>query len=262
MERAAPLEAFAPERNTGAMFQNAVFDQRATWAAGVFTETDDSADNLQLDGNWRVDGRVTGVPWYVEEEKGRQLLHLGVSRSRIENTDGAARFRSRPESHLAPRYVDTGTFAASHSWLAGAEAALVLGPLSVQAEYLSTWVDTAGDTAMFDGFYAFVSYFLTGENRPYRRTNGTFDRVKPNKNFGLGENSGLGAWEVLLRYSQVDLNDSGITGGRLNDITGGVTWYLNPNWKIYFNYVYAQLDRGAADGDTAHIFQTRFHVDF
>ena len=140
----------------------------------------------------------------------------------------------------------------------------MFGPLSVQGEYFRNWVERpdGADTASFDGFYALVSYFITGENRPYRRGNGTFDRVKPNKNFGLGENSGPGAWEVLLRYSQVNLNDSGISGGRLNDITGGVTWYLNPNWKVMFNYVFAQLDRGVADGDNAHVFQTRFHVDF
>jgi phosphate-selective porin OprO/OprP len=264
MERAAPVEAFAPERNTGAMFQNPVLDQRATWAAGVFTETPDSGDNFRLNGNWRVDGRVTGLPWYDEEAKGRKLLHVGLSGSRIENADGVARIRTRPEAHLAPRYVDTGTFAANYSYLAGAEAALVLGPFSAQGEYLRTWVNRPGglDDATFDGLYAFVSYFLTGEHRPYRRTNGTFDRVKPNHNFGLGENGGAGAWELLLRYSYTDLNDEGITGGRLNDITGGVTWYLNPNWKIMFNYVFAQLDRGVADGDNAHIFQTRFHVDF
>ena len=263
MERAAPLEAFAPERNTGAMFQNAILDQRMTWAAGAFTETDDSADNLAFDGNWRVTGRVTGVPWFVEEGKGRQLLHLGLSGSRIERTDGEARFRSRPEAHLAPRYVDTGTFDADFSHLVGAEAALVFGPFSAQAEYIRSWTDRPADadTAEFDGFYGLVSYFITGEHRPYRRTNGTFDRVKPNRNFGIKEGGGPGAWEVLLRYSQLDLNDAGISGGRLEDITGGVNWYLNPNWKIMFNYVFAHVSRTTADGD-AHIFQTRFHVDF
>jgi phosphate-selective porin OprO/OprP len=264
MERATPVEAFTLDRNTGVMFQNPMFDQRATWAAGVFTDTDDSGDNFRLNGNWNVTARLTGLPWYVEEEKGRQYLHVGLSGSRIENANGLARFRSRPEAHLAPRYVDTGTFAASHSFLAGAEAALVCGPVSVQGEYIRTWVSRPGgaDDAEFDGFYAFVSYFLTGEHRPYRRAEGRFDRVRPNHNFGLGENGGLGAWELLLRYSQLDLNDAGLTGGRLNDITGGVTWYLNPNWKIMFNYVFAQLDRGVADGDNAHIFETRFHVDF
>ena len=262
MERAAPVEAFTLDRNTGAMFQNAILDQRATWAAGVFTETDDSADSFRLDGNWNVTGRFTGLPWFVEE--GRQYLHLGAAASYIENAEGEIRYRARPEAHLAPRYVDTGTFTASHTFLAGAEAALVFGPVSVQAEYIRSWVSRPGgaDDAEFDGFYALVSYFLTGEHRPYRRAEGRFDRVKPKHNFGLGENGGAGAWEVALRYSQVDLNDSGLGGGRLNDITGGVNWHLNPNWKIMFNYVFAQLDRDAADGDNAHIFETRFHVDF
>lgn len=264
MERAAPVEAFAPERNLGAMLQNAVLDQRMTWAAGLFTDVGDSADNFRLHGNWRADARVTALPWYVEEEKGRQLLHVGLSGSTIENADGTARFRTRPEAHMAPRYVDTGSFAANHSYLLGAEAALVFGPLSVQGEYFHTFVDrpAGADMANFDGFYAFVSYFLTGENRPYKKTSGAFDRVKPNHNLGFGDNGGLGAWEVLVRYSQVDLNDAGITGGRLNDITAGLTWYLNPNWKIMANYVFAQLDRGVADGDNSHIFETRIHVDF
>jgi len=263
MERATPLEAFAPDRNVGAMFQNAVFDQHATWALGAFSETGNNGNSV-FDGDWHVTGRLTGLPWYVEEEKGRQYMHLGASASYVENANSEARFRSRPESHMAPRYVDTGTFPASHSFLAGAEAAVVFGPLSVQGEYLRTWVDRPGgaDQASFDGFYAFVSYFLTGENRPYRRAYGTFDRVKPNHNFGFGDNRGMGAWEVLLRYSQLHLNDSGITGGRLNDITAGVNWYLNPNWKIMFNYVFAELDRGVADGDHAQIFETRFHADF
>jgi len=259
MERAVPVEAFAPERNTGAMIQNTALDQRMTWATGIFTDVGDSADNFRLDGNWRVDGRVTGLPWYAED--GHHYLHLGLSGSRIENANGTARFRTRPEAHLAPRYVDTGDFAASHSYLAGAEAAFVFGPLSVQGEYFHTWVN-GGSDPQFDGFYAFVSYFLTGEHRPYKKTSGAFDRVKPNHNFGLGEHGGLGAWEALLRYSAVDLNDSGITGGRLNDVTAGLTWYLNPNWKIMFNYVFAQLDRGVADGDTSNIFETRVHVDF
>jgi phosphate-selective porin OprO and OprP len=260
LERAPALEAFAPDRNVGAMFQNAVLDQRATWAVGGFTETEDTAIGT-FDGDWRITGRLTGLPWYANE--GRQYVHVGVSGSRIENPNGEARFRSRPEAHLAPRYVDTGAFDASHSWLSGLEAALVFGPFSAQAEYLRTWVDRPGgaDTAEFDGFYGMVSYFITGEHRPYRRTNGTFDRVKPHHNFGLSESAGPGAWEVLLRYSQLDLNDAGISGGRLEDVTAGVNWYLNPNWKVMFNYVFAHLNRTTGDGD-AHIFETRFHVDF
>jgi phosphate-selective porin OprO/OprP len=47
----------------------------------------------------------------------------------------------------------------------------------------------------------------------------------------------------------------------LTDYTAGLGWYLNPNTRMQFNYVYADLDRGTASGG-AHIFQMRAQVDF
>jgi len=264
VERSAPIEAFAPERNTGVMLYNNAFEERMTWAVGAFTDVGDSASGT-MDSDFRIDGRLSGLPWYDEEAKGSRFLHLGVSGSYINPQNDAARYRSRPEAHLAPRFVDTGTFAADHGYLFGGEAALVCGPFSVQAEYLQTWVDTpAAGRVSFNGFYAAASYFLTGEHRAYRRSNGTFDRLRPKKNFSFGE-GGLGAWEVAARYSHLDLDDSPVSGGKLDNVTGGLNWYLNPNMKIQFNYVYSMLDRTVGgvnhDGET-HIVQAMLHVDF
>jgi phosphate-selective porin OprO/OprP len=261
MERSLATEAFAPERNTGVMIGNHAFNESLNWALGGFTDVGDSGDG-PIDSNFRVTGRVSGSPWY--EEDGRRLLHLGASGSYIDPEEDV-RFRSRPESHLAPRFVDTMVIPSDHTWLTGAEAALVLGPLSLQAEYLRTWVDTmSSGTAVFDGYYVAGSWFITGEHRNYRRSSGTFDRIRPHRNFSLTD-GGLGAWEVAVRYSSLDLNDAGINGGCLSDITAGLNWYLNPNMKLQFNYVHAMLDRTVAgvnhDG-TAHIVQGRVHVDF
>jgi len=44
-----------------------------------------------------------------------------------------------------------------------------------------------------------------------------------------------------------------------------LNWYLNPNMKIQFNYIYSMLDRtvsGSNHDGHAHIFQTRLHIDF
>ncbi len=73
----------------------------------------------------------------------------------------------------------------------------------------------------------------------------------------------MGAWEVGLRYSHIDLNDEGISGGEEDNITVGLNWYLNPNVRMMFNYVNADLEdrAGIPDGD-ADIFQTRFQIDF
>lgn len=265
LERSAAVEAFWPERNLGAMVYNTALDERMTWAAGGFTEVDDTNPASDLDSNWRAVGRVAGQPWWDEDSKGRKFVHLGISGSYYEPRGGAHRFRSRPEAHLAPRFVDTGSIPADHSILVGTEAAVVYGPFSVQGEYFRNWVSgtttPTGDSPSFDGYYLFGSWFITGENRAYRRATGAFDRLRPTNNFGWGEHSGAGAWELALRYSRVNLNDEGIRGGRLHDYTAGVNWYLNPNMKIQFNYVLANLERNSLESNT-HIFETRFATDF
>ena len=116
---------------------------------------------------------------------------------------------------------------------------------------------TVGGDPQFNGFYAFASYFLTGEHRPYSTSSGTFAGIKPKQNF-LDGKGGLGAWEIAARYSQLDLNDEGIDGGKLGDFTFGLNWYLNPNYRVTFNYVFADLKDV---GDT-HILGMRFQVAF
>ncbi len=38
----------------------------------------------------------------------------------------------------------------------------------------------------------------------------------------------MGAWEVVARYDNKDLNDAGasISGGEMDTLTGGVNWHL------------------------------------
>jgi phosphate-selective porin OprO/OprP len=120
--------------------------------------------------------------------------------------------------------------------------------------------------------YAFVSYFLTGEHRPYDLGNGRFGRVKPRANFDPTRGD-WGAWEIATRYSYLDLNDRDLTGGRLWNLTAGINWYLYPNLRLMFNYVYADLDDRVSTNPTAppatlgasgagNIFQMRAQIDF
>jgi len=204
---------------------------------------------------------VTGLPWYDEATKGGSLLHLGVSASYIDPGGTNIVIRSRPEARTANRFVNSGgsgLLGADYSYIAGVEGAVVLGPFSVQAEYFRQWVEQPADNPAFDGFYIFGSWFITGEHRNYRKASGTFDRVIPHKNFTDG---GIGAWGLALRYSHTELNDDAFTFGRLNNITAGVNWYLNPNAKLQFNYVRANVDRGNTDG-ILNVFQGAAVVDF
>lgn len=274
IERSLPTGAFAPSRKSGIRASNAVLDKRMTWSAGLFYgDTDDDGDsNFDDVSNVDFTLRLTGLPIY--QDKGRQLLHLGLGYSYQLRDEGKTnlRYRNRPETHLTDvRLVDTGNFDADGANLINPELALVWGPLSLQGEYFWTGVDSKeGNDPSFQGAYLLGSWFITGENRTYSTSSGKFDRVKPNQNFMDG---GIGAWEVGLRWSWLDLNDKNIKGGEETNITFGLNWYLNPNYRILLNYTYADVQdrRPFKDGDgnlvdtedgNANIFAMRFQVDF
>lgn len=259
LERALP-NAFAPGRNMGIKANNTLFDERVTWAIGLFRANSNDFGEDDVDGESALTGRVTWLPWY--EENGRKLVHLGAAYS-FRSVEDPIRFRQRPEAHFIPQYfTDTGSFSAEHVNLFGAEAALVYGPFSLQGEYISAAVDSseAGNPCL-NGFYVQGSYFLTGEHRKYKRSAGAFSRVKPKKNFR--EDGGLGAWEIACRYSYLDLGEGPFpdTARRMQNATIGLNWHLNPNVRIMWNYIRSSV-AGADTSDAADIFMTRVQVDF
>ncbi|HHT9116439.1 MAG: porin [Planctomycetes bacterium] len=263
MERSLP-NVFAPARNTGMMLHNTLADKRMTWATGVFRNADDFGDsegNESTEGGYSFSGRLTGLPWY--EEEGRKLLHTGIGYSYQNAFQNEIRYRQRPEMGMADRFVDTGTIKdAEATHLFGPELALVYGPFSLQTEYIFANVDLedgGGSDPEFSGFYVYGSYFLTGENRRYSTKSGSFDMVKPKKIFKWGES--LGAIELAARYSALDLADEAISGGRLQDTTVGVNWYLNPNMRIMLNYVHSEADVSGKDG-SADLVGMRFNIFF
>jgi phosphate-selective porin OprO/OprP len=220
----------------------------------VFKEADDFGAATG-DENYALTGRLTGLPWY--EDEGERLFHLGFAYSR-RNTSSTFRFRERPEAHLAPHFVDTGAFSAEALNLVGGETGLIYGPASLQGEYILANTDTGlGTDSSLKGFYLQTSFILTGEHRSYRQSDAAFGEIRPRRSF-LSKAGGIGAWEVAVRFSKIDLNDGPLAGGELRDWTAGLNWYLNPNARVMWNYVRADLDKVGV----ANIFQMRFQVDF
>ena len=252
VERSLP-NAFSPSRNTGMTIYNSQLDQRLTWAAGVFRDTDNGGTSLGDGVGGTV--RLTGVPALDKRED--RLVHLGVSYSLRRPSNSVLRWRQRPELHLTDRFVDTRSFPAERIQLLALEGAVVNGPFSLQSEYTHSAARSqmAGDP-VFGGFYLYASVFLTGEQRNYKASSASFDRLRPLKNFAPGE--GPGAWEVALRYSTLDLTDKAIQGGRLDNLTAAVNWYLNPVARIMFNYVHGDLYEVGG----THAVVTRLQLNF
>ncbi|MEI7036568.1 OprO/OprP family phosphate-selective porin [Fulvimonas yonginensis] len=216
------------------------------------------------DLNGDNDGRMVALraAWVPIDTEDR-VLHLGLAASREwpeGSTDGrgvhtppGVRLRARPEAAFAPRLVDSGTLAFADSIdRRGVEALWIDGPWSVQGEWLAATVERSGEPDYrIHGYYAFASWMLTGESRPYAA--GNVKDPKPSHPFG--------AVELALRYSQLDLDDAPVLGGREHDWTAGINWYVNRYLKLQANYVRARSSR-PGEQVRANVLELRAQVQF
>jgi phosphate-selective porin OprO/OprP len=115
--------------------------------------------------------------------------------------------------------------------------------IAVTGTGITSRIDPSVD---FDGYYAQATYVLTGESRAYNIGTGAFGSPKPARPFSL-ETGGIGAWEVGVRYSYVNLNDTNggyiVNGGKQALWTFGVNWYVNNNVRFMLNYITGDIDK-------------------
>ncbi len=237
MERALPI-AFAPGRNIGIGAHR--YWDTLTVAGGLFGESFDSDVDNEGNEGWGVAGRLTYSPIH----KKTRAVHFGAaSEYRKTNDDDETKYETKPESNVTDvEYANTGKIEDVDSTTKyGLEAAGVWGPFSGQSEYVFTDVSrhSGAKDLSLDGWYAYGSWFLTGESRNYRYESGNFGRVKPRHRYG--------AWELAARYSMIDLTDGLVTGGKEQNITLGLNWYINPYVRVMANYIMINNDKDADD---------------
>jgi phosphate-selective porin OprO/OprP len=264
MEPAAPVTALAPGVNAGMRFARSVFNERMTWTLGFFGSGSSSDFGDASRDYGRAVLRLTGLPiarQTPDDPSAQRLLHLGLNFNWLYSASSSVRYRTRPESHLAPYVLDTGEIDANNACTLDGEAAWINGPLSVQGEFLASQVNDAQHTRpIFYGFYTQVGWFLTGESRPYNRREGRFTRIVPRQDFAW-QGGGWGAWEVVGRFSFTDLNSEDISGGRMGLVTAGVNWHPTAHVHWALNFITGKADGPDGTG-WMNIFETRVEVDF
>jgi len=97
----------------------------------------------------------------------------------------------------------------------------------------------ASEGGNLDGFYVQAGYVFTGESRSYDKTLGAFKGVSPSSEFI--EEGGIGDWEAVLRWSNLDFSDL-TPNQEIDTWTVGLNWYLNENILVMLNYSNAELD--------------------
>ncbi len=262
LERASH-RAFNPVRNIGMNYSGYWKEASTFFSFGVFREVaDDDPPKVNDDsGAYSLGTRWAHLPWKDENS----LVHLGIGYNFRNALNDEVRFRSRAEISDGPQLVDTGVIDdVEDVHILVPEFVWQWGSFSVQTEATFAWVRRKQEaTRQFWGYYVYLSYFLSGEKRPYK--DAAFGRIVPQENFSYGEEeeTSWGAFELAARYSFIDLRDGEIDGRKLEDITLGVNWYLNPQMRIMLNYVYFLLnDLNDSQKTDGHAIALRFQLTF
>lgn len=236
----------------------AIYEGRRTGVEWALTR---KTYNLQLQGfaGRDVEGKNHGTTvaghftWTPRKAEG-DVIHLGLGYS-VENPQATSgRVQSKIEAGLTDtRLIDSGALPGTgHIERGGLEFIRIAGPFTVLAEHLEENVARQDGLADFhaQGNTVYGSWVVTGESRAYT---GTLGNVTPS--------GPAGALELLLRYSDLDLNDAGIEGGTQHDWTAGANYYFTRHFKVQANYIKASSRRAGVSVDP-NAFEVRAQVMF
>jgi phosphate-selective porin OprO/OprP len=263
----------------------------ANWSTTLGVYGDDVNNNGVATPNeegFGIHARATFAPVNSADA----LLHLGASGYWREGATGRTaaadsivsqlRVRAQPESTIdSARLVDTGNLGfADTVQLLALEAALMRGPVGLQAEWGQMQVDQAGRPDLkFSGAYVGANWFLTGESRVYDARTGVFTRFTP-RNIMDSASSSWGAWELAARWSTIDLNSGenntdgvalfGARGGEETNYTLGLNWYWNAYFRMMLNYIHADAENrtnavpgpGSPEGGEADLIALRVQQEW
>lgn len=198
--------------------------------AGVFGNKINQSSAGQ-DEETLIAGRFVWLP--IKEND--YFVHLGVAALHSSNGDSdTLSFKSKPESYVADvQLVDTGSIKDVEDYSKiGFEVAFNYQRFNIQSEYIQSSVSTGAENLDFSSWYIQSSLFLTNDRRFYKK--GKFGIVKPHSI--LGKN-GSGAWELAMRFSELDLNDGSIVGGVERNMTLALNLYATPEIRFSAEYL-------------------------
>ncbi len=222
------------------------------WGSNWYATTALFAQGMDDDKNQKSD--ETGNGFALRAAYGPKLgeiqLHVGGAFARYAPLDesGLIDFNAEPETKMGDlETVDTDVIRNVESIdQIGLEGALQLNNIILQGEYAQT--NLARETGYTDGTlmggYAYLSWLVTGEKKPWKNDEGEFGAFVP-------KNQKLGAWEIAFRFSHLNLSDAaaGIYGGKANNYTAGLNWYTNPNVRFMLNYTMVDNSVATTVGD-------------
>ncbi len=295
IERALPT-ALVPNRDLGIQLSGDFAGGAFAYQVGYFNGVTDgqSSDNLatpdvEVDTAGDYAARVFFQPFVNSDNFNLRGLGFGVGATYVEVAGSAANtalsaYRSPGQQSVFSYRANTATgvtpnnatFADGERLRLAPQFYYYRGSLGVLGEYTQVEQDVTrviGATVRSDSltntaWQTTLSWFITGEEEAFRG-------FTPGSTWQPGKD-GSGAWELVARYHELDIDDAAFAGGAnsfANPLTAvskvtaygvGVNWYPWNTVKLSANYELSSFQGGAATGDRAdeRAFFTRFAVNF
>ncbi len=286
--RAFPT-SLAPNRDIGLQVAGNVLGDRVNYAVAWGNGSNDGGSSetfadVDVNDDKEWSGRVFAHPFAESENFALRGLGLGIAGTYTSQTGTSAQtllptYRTPAQSpFFRYRTGATPTLADGDRTRIAPQFYYYAGRFGLLGEYTTVSQDLTrtvaannvrSDSLDVSAWQLQASWFLTGEEESFRG-------FKPNNVFSLANHT-WGAFELVARYHQLDIDDAAFVGGAASfsdpNVSAsqasayglGLNWYLNENLKWVLNYEQTSFDGGAAGGadrDDEKVFLTRFAVGF
>jgi phosphate-selective porin OprO/OprP len=249
-------------RQFGAKFWGYLFDQRLDYAVGAFNGGRNSFENTS--GAMDLVTFLNARPFQASESFSRlKFLNLGgsVAYGHQDQPPSPVAFRlgaGSPDTNIPGQatvpflVLDRGVIERGERLIGSAHAAYFHKGLSLLGEWQFGFAeyarpsDLASARVPFGGFYVSSGYFLTGE-QVQRRSR--LYPLRPLVPTSKDQKRGIGAWEVVGRFSELTLGDSVFTAGFADRAAWsnsasttelGLNWYWNEYIKWYMFWLHGR----------------------
>ncbi len=218
--------------------------------AGVFSGGDIQTSG-QMNQGYSVAAKFIGRPLM----KDGKVLHLAVAPRFAEGKDELDFMGGVPTNLVSKSengFVDASVDRVINSWKLDAECIFIYDKWYFQGQYLFAHLNRSGGSNFNGkGGYAQAGYLILGEKHNYNVLTGMIGNPAPK------------SLELLLRYDNVNLNNAGVRGGRLSDITVGVNYFINKYIAAKLNYTRMMVgDFSPKGGGDFDLLQARMQISF
>lgn len=277
IERGFPTE-LAPNRDLGLQLQGEFAESTISYTLGYYNGTADGRDVTggDVDNRKEVGARLFFEP-FKNEPGVLQGLGFGIGSSfgtKQQGSNNAAgansflpRYRTPGQnsffnyrgavtgnaSATPPVAASTGVYADGDHTRIAPQLYFYRNSFGLLAEHISSEqelaIDTARESLKNTAYQVVTSYVLTGEDASFRGV------TKPVNPYTAG-GEGWGAFEIALRYGELDIDDAAFpifanpnsAASLAKSYAAGINWYLTNNVKTALNYTKTSFEGGGGAG--------------